>query len=69
MSAKTIVKVQWLNKPESLQPSINADPDPDECLSLALRAEALDQSEWAEYWLDQAVVEERQIQRQLEMRA
>lgn len=38
---------------------------PEECLELAARAEALDHKEWAAHWMDQALIEERNLQYKL----
>lgn len=61
MRNKHIIKVDW-------HPAEPVNVDVEECLKLAQRAEDLDNREWAEHWLNQAILEERKLTERLEVR-
>jgi len=51
MAKKTVIKVKWLQKEE---PQAVPMPTAEECLALAEKAEALNRTDWAQYWLSEA---------------
>lgn len=53
MSAKRIIKVQWLQR--DTQPAAVEQPTAEECLALAAKAESCNQPDLAQYWMDEAL--------------
>lgn len=54
MASRSVIKVQWLQRDPEPNP-VDVMITQDECLVLAQRAEAANQHDWAEYWMNEAL--------------